>query len=120
MFIGETLANLLAQTLPPHEIIVVDDGSTNKSVEVIHSFGDKIRLIQQAHQGCMMVRCVPCLMKTRAPISRSGWSAGASPRLIRPSRWILMPLPNRIQSKAAFTSRRQFSTRRRFRRIASA
>jgi glycosyltransferase involved in cell wall biosynthesis len=50
-FIGETISNLLAQTLPPHEIIVVDDGSTDKSVEVIRSFGDKVKLIQQSNQG---------------------------------------------------------------------
>lgn len=49
--IGETIANLLAQSLPPHEIIVVDDGSTDKSVEVIRSFGDKVKLIQQVNQG---------------------------------------------------------------------
>jgi glycosyltransferase involved in cell wall biosynthesis len=49
--IGETLANLLAQTAPPHEIIVVDDGSTDRSVEVIQSFGKKIKLIQQTNQG---------------------------------------------------------------------
>jgi glycosyltransferase involved in cell wall biosynthesis len=49
--IGETISNLLAQTLPPHEIIVVDDGSTDKSVEVIRSFGEKVKLVQQPNQG---------------------------------------------------------------------
>jgi glycosyltransferase involved in cell wall biosynthesis len=49
--VGETLANLLAQTQPPYEIIVVDDGSTDKSVEVIRSFGSQVKLLQQANQG---------------------------------------------------------------------
>src|SRR5580658_7896578 len=49
--IGETISNLLAQTLPAHEIIVVDDGSTDNSVDVIRGFGDKVKLIQQPNQG---------------------------------------------------------------------
>jgi glycosyltransferase involved in cell wall biosynthesis len=49
--VGETISNLLAQTLPPSEIIVIDDGSTDKSVDVIRSFGDKVKLIQQPNQG---------------------------------------------------------------------
>ena len=49
--VGETISNLLAQTMPPNEIIVVDDGSTDKSVDVISSFGNKVKLIQQSNQG---------------------------------------------------------------------
>lgn len=49
--IGKTISNLLAQTLPPHEIIVVDDGSTDKSVEVIRSFGERVKLLEQSNQG---------------------------------------------------------------------
>ena len=49
--VGETISNVLVQTLPPHEIIVVDDGSTDNSVEIIRSFGSKIKLIQQTNQG---------------------------------------------------------------------
>jgi glycosyltransferase involved in cell wall biosynthesis len=51
MLIGETLKNLLNQTLPPYEIIVVDDGSTDRSVDIIQEFGDKVTLIKQTNQG---------------------------------------------------------------------
>jgi glycosyltransferase involved in cell wall biosynthesis len=49
--VGETIENILRQTLPPHEVIVVDDGSTDNSIEVIKSFGKRVRLIQQANRG---------------------------------------------------------------------
>jgi glycosyltransferase involved in cell wall biosynthesis len=49
--IGITLDNILSQTLKPSEIIVVDDGSTDNSVEVIRSFGEKVTLICQENQG---------------------------------------------------------------------
>ena len=49
--VGETLQNLLGQSLPPHEIIVVDDGSTDGSAEVVAAFGGKVRLIRQANAG---------------------------------------------------------------------
>ncbi|NJK38227.1 MAG: glycosyltransferase [Oscillatoriales cyanobacterium RM2_1_1] len=49
--IGETIENMLYQTLPPSEVIVVDDGSTDDSVHVIRSFGDRVTLIQQPNKG---------------------------------------------------------------------
>lgn len=49
--IGATIENMLNQSLPPSEIIVVDDGSTDDSVEVIRSFGSRVRLIEQTNQG---------------------------------------------------------------------
>lgn len=49
--IAETIDNMLSQTLEPVEVIVVDDGSTDSSVEVIKSFGDKVKIIQQTNKG---------------------------------------------------------------------
>lgn len=49
--VGDTVENMLRQSLAPHEVIVIDDGSTDDSVEVLRSFGDRITLIQQPNQG---------------------------------------------------------------------
>lgn len=52
---GETLAeainSLLQQSVPPLDIMVVDDGSTDNTAEVARSFGQSVTLICQHNQG---------------------------------------------------------------------
>src|SRR5262245_27872009 len=49
--VGETIDNMLAQSLPPAEVIVVDDGSVDDSVAVIDSFVNRVKLIRQPNRG---------------------------------------------------------------------
>ena len=47
----ETLESALSQTYPAHEILVIDDGSKDRTEEIARSFGDRVRYIKQQNQG---------------------------------------------------------------------
>jgi glycosyltransferase involved in cell wall biosynthesis len=50
-YICETVESVLAQTYLIHEIIVVDDGSTDRTEEVLARFAGRIRYVRQANAG---------------------------------------------------------------------
>jgi len=51
VWIAEAINSTLNQTYPNVEIIVVDDGSTDSSLEIIKSYGDQIKWITGTNQG---------------------------------------------------------------------
>jgi glycosyltransferase involved in cell wall biosynthesis len=55
-FLEETIGSVLRQDYPSFEILVVDDGSTDKTQEVLASFGERVTVILGSHQGVAAAR----------------------------------------------------------------
>jgi len=55
-FLREAVSSVLAQRGVPLEVLVVDDGSTDETPEVLESFGDFITSIFQPHRGVSAAR----------------------------------------------------------------
>jgi glycosyltransferase involved in cell wall biosynthesis len=50
------IKSVLQQTLPAHEIIIIDDGSVDETPEVINRFQGKIKYIKQTNSGVSAAR----------------------------------------------------------------
>ena len=50
-FLAESIESVLNQTYKNIEVITIDDGSTDKSLDILQQFSDKITVISQPNQG---------------------------------------------------------------------
>ncbi|HUT54849.1 MAG TPA: glycosyltransferase family A protein [bacterium] len=67
--VAEAIRCALGQTMPPLEILVVDDGSTDDTAAAVERFGPPVRLIRQENQG-------PAAARNRAAKEAAGeWIA---------------------------------------------
>lgn len=50
-FIAEAIGSVLAQSSAPHQILIVDDGSTDATAETVARFGDAVTYLHQPNAG---------------------------------------------------------------------
>jgi glycosyltransferase involved in cell wall biosynthesis len=55
-YVAEALESIFRQTHPVAELIVVDDGSEDRTPDVVAEFGDRVRYIRQANSGAPAAR----------------------------------------------------------------
>ena len=87
-FISRAIDSVLAQTWPAHEIIVVDDGSSDDITNAVARYGDRVRLIRQANAGVSAAR------NTGAQAANGDWLA-----FLDADDWFY---PDRLKSHADF------------------
>jgi glycosyltransferase involved in cell wall biosynthesis len=61
------IESVLAQTFEDYELLVVDDGSTDETPDVLAQYGDRIRVVTQPNRGRSAVRNT-AVREARAPL----------------------------------------------------
>jgi glycosyltransferase involved in cell wall biosynthesis len=68
-YLEEAIRSVLEQEYRPLEVIVVDDGSADRTAEVARSFGPPVRVLVQPHTGAGAAR------NAGAAVARGAWLA---------------------------------------------
>lgn len=55
-FVGRAIASVLAQTYTHYELIVVDDGSTDRTMSLLKTYGERVQVIHQNNRGVSAAR----------------------------------------------------------------
>jgi GT2 family glycosyltransferase len=55
-FIARAIDSVLAQTYPAEEIVIVDDGSTDATPQVVARYGSKVQYLRQSNKGVSAAR----------------------------------------------------------------
>jgi len=55
-YVRQTIDSVLSQSFTDYEVIVIDDGSTDQTLQVLESYGKRIKLIRQPNQGPEVAR----------------------------------------------------------------
>ena len=57
-FVRRAIDSALRQSLPPQEVVVVDDGSQDDTADVVRAYGPPVRCVSQANAGASIARNV--------------------------------------------------------------
>src|SRR5687767_11564824 len=69
LWVGRAIESALRQTVPPAEILVVDDGSSDDTAKTVEPYAPLVRLIRRDNGGPAAAR------NTGAKASLGGWLA---------------------------------------------
>ena len=64
-YVRQAIDSVLSQTFTDYEVFVIDDGSTDRTPELLRSYGHRIRALRQPNQG-------PEAARNRAAAQASG------------------------------------------------
>jgi glycosyltransferase involved in cell wall biosynthesis len=67
--VARTIESVLAQTFTDFETIVIDDGSTDSTREILERYAEHVRVVRQANRGLSAAR------NAGARLARAGWLA---------------------------------------------